>query len=120
MFETLDAAREEAGRIGVLRHTVTMIAAGMQTAKVRLKAKEEGLARENAAAEVAERKWKRAFQGAGDADQELTDARHRDALAILRRELRHAPYAGQTRRASRMHLQRLRVPRDLQACPRGR
>jgi exonuclease SbcC len=60
----------------------------VQTTKGHLKVREEGLARADAAAEVVEREWKRAFQWMHDAEQELADARHRDAVAILRRELR--------------------------------
>jgi exonuclease SbcC len=88
MFDTLDATREEASRIGDLRHTVTTSAADVRTVKGRLKDGEETLARAEATAESAESEWKRASQRMQDADQALADALHWDAVAVLRGELR--------------------------------
>jgi DNA repair protein SbcC/Rad50 len=88
MFDALDATREELSRIAALRHTVTTTVADVRRAEGRLRAKEEDLARADAAADGSEGEWKRASQRTQDVDQELADARHRDASAILRRELR--------------------------------
>jgi exonuclease SbcC len=88
LFETLDAMREEATRIGNLRHAATTSATEVQAAMGRLKAKEKVRAHTEAEAEAAEQTWKRASQRKLQVDQELADARHRDAAALLRQELR--------------------------------
>jgi DNA repair protein SbcC/Rad50 len=88
LFETLDATREDASRIGNLRHAATLSAAEVRAAKGRLKTKEEACARANGEAEAAEQQWKRASQRALDVDREFAEARHRNAAALLRRELR--------------------------------
>jgi DNA repair protein SbcC/Rad50 len=88
LFDTLDEIREEAGRIGGLRDTVTTSATNIQASKGRLRGREEEFARTEAAAKAAERKWERAFQQMQNVNQELADASHKDAVAILRKELR--------------------------------
>ena len=88
LFETLDAAREDATRIGNLRHAATISATEVRVTEGCLKAKGEARARANAEADAAEKVWERASQRSLEVDQELADARHRDAAALLRRELR--------------------------------
>jgi exonuclease SbcC len=88
LFETLDAAREDATCIGNLRYAATIRATEVRVGERRLKAKDEARARANADADSAEEAWKRASQRTLEVDQELADARHRDAAALLRRELR--------------------------------
>jgi exonuclease SbcC len=88
LFESLDATREDASHVGNLRQAATTCAREVRAAKDRLKTKEEARACANVEAEAAEQKWTRASQRALDVDRELADARHRDAAALLRRELR--------------------------------
>lgn len=88
LFETLDATREDASRIGNLRHSAMATAAEVRAAEERLKAKEKARDRANAAAEAVEQEWGQASQRTLEVDRELTDAHHRDAVALLRRELR--------------------------------
>jgi exonuclease SbcC len=88
IFDTLDATREAASRIGGFRHAVATSAAEVRTAKGRLTAKEEELPRVEVAAEAAESEWNKATQHKQHVDQELAEARHRDIVAILRAELR--------------------------------
>lgn len=87
-FETLDATREDASRIGNLRHTAATSTAEMQAAEGRLKAREEARDRARVAAETTQREWERASRLSLEVDQELADARHRNAAAVLRRDLR--------------------------------
>jgi exonuclease SbcC len=88
LFETLDATREEASHIGNLRRVATTTATDVREAEGRLKTKEMAHDRANAKAEAADQTWKRASQRTLEVDRELADARHQDAAALLRRELR--------------------------------
>ncbi len=88
LFETLDGMREEATRIGNLRHGATTSATEVQAAIGRLKAKEQARANAEAEAEATGQTWKLASHRTLQVDQELADARHRDAAALLRQELR--------------------------------
>ena len=62
LFETLDATREDASRIGNLRHSAMATAAEVRAAEERLKAKEKARDRANAAAEAVEQEWGQASQ----------------------------------------------------------
>ena len=87
LFDSLDATREDATRIGNLRHVATSRATDVRAAKDRLEAREETRVRANGEAEAAEQQWRQASRHALDVDRELANARHRDAAALLRREL---------------------------------
>jgi exonuclease SbcC len=88
LFDALDATREDASRIANLRTEVSKRAAEVYTAKGQLKEKEVALARANAGAERAEDESNRASQRMQEIDHALIEARHRDAAAVLRGELR--------------------------------
>src|SRR5262249_49951902 len=75
-------------RIGNLRHAATTSATELRAAEGRLTAGEEARARADVEAETAEHVWNRASQRAGEIEQKLADARHREAVVLLRRELR--------------------------------
>lgn len=88
LFDKLDATREEGSRITDLRGAVVARAAEARTAKGQLKDKEVALARADAAVDTAEGEWKYASQRLREVDQQCVEARHREAAAVLRRELR--------------------------------
>jgi exonuclease SbcC len=88
LFDTLDATREEVSHIRNLRHVATTSATEVREAVGRLRTKEKAHARANFKAEEADQAWTRASQRTLEIDRELADARHRDAAALLRRELR--------------------------------
>jgi DNA repair protein SbcC/Rad50 len=88
LFDALDATREDASRIANLRTEVSKRATEVNTAKGQLKEKEVALARANAAAERAEDESNRASQRTQEIEHALIEARHCDAAAVLRGELR--------------------------------
>jgi len=87
LFETLDATREDTTRIGNLRHSAMTTSAEVRAAEERVKAKEKARDHANAAAEAAGQEWERAYKQTLKVDEQLADARHRNAAALLRREL---------------------------------
>jgi len=88
LFETLDAAREDTSRITNLRHSAVTSAGELEAATARLNAKDAARDRENTAAGVATKEWEQTSRRMLAVEQELADARHNDAAALLRRQLR--------------------------------